>query len=416
MPDPTVVGEDLKVDERQWDQDGHKAKCEFTSDVEITTEEEALSKGQVDTSVWFVRKMRIGSHQVSMKIRHQTGVDGRGKPTYAHTPIKKSNWKISLDLERINGADAIRAKAADALCERLSGLSLPKIHRIPQRASTGRHVVEMGFYDTHFGVLVWSEEAYESCNLSDSEEIFANAVDDALDSVRGYNVDRWVFPVCNDGMHFDNLMGTTTGGTPQHASARYAQVLASYETALIKAVLRMLQVAPVDVVVVPGNHDQQSAISIGRILNAYFHGNKDVRVDTSPRLRKYYRYGTNLIGYTHGNNEKIADLTRHMPLEVPGDVWAATTCHEFHVGHWHKSKMNDTIETDEHNGIRVWTNPSLKVTDEWHYKNGYVGARRAGRCYIYEREDAFKGFFEFAARLKMPKTNAFKVDILGDSA
>jgi hypothetical protein len=403
---------DVEVDEREWSRDGDHASCEFTSDEPVVTEEDAIRKGRIDTSVWYVRRMKIGEHQVSMKLRRQKGHDSRGKPLYVDTPIKKSSWRISLELDRIKVDH--RAAASDLLVRRLEEIAPKARKRRPSDdlRGEGKHLVEMGFYDAHFGVLVWSEEAYGDSDLRESEEVYANAVADALDRVRGYRVDRFVLPIGNDGMHFDNLAKMTTGGTPQDAACRYERVLAAYEVAVVKAVEEMLLVAPVDLVAVAGNHDRQSTHAMSRILAAYFRNNPDVRVDTSPRPRKYYRYGRTLIGYVHGDEERIEDLSRLMPLEVP-EAWAETTCHEFHAGHFHKSKKVQVVDADENKGIRTWINPSLKATDAWHFRKGYVGARRAARAYLYEFEKAFQGFFEFDARTESSHRNACRVEVLG---
>lgn len=405
---------DVEVSQRKWEENGNTARCEFTSDEEVITDQDALRKGKIDTRVWYVKRMRIGAHQVSMKLREQTGVDGRGKPIYRHIPVKKSNWKISVDLERIQ--DNARQEALDILYDRLREVAAkapPRRTAGPNSRGKGSHLVEIGIYDPHFGMLVWAPEAYEHCDLRSSEEVYANAVADLMDSVGGYRVDRWVFPIGNDLMNFDNLIQTTTGGTFQDCDSRYSKVLAAAEVAVVKAVHEMLRVAPVDVVPVPGNHDYQSVGALARILAAHFRNVPDVRVDTQPRPRKYYRYFKSVIGYSHGNEEKPENLARLMPIEVPADVWAGTTCREFHVGHFHHDRAIKTLDSCEYNGIPVRVNPALAPTNAWHYRRGFVGARRAARAYIYERERAFVGYFEMEARSEIPDSARRGVDVMG---
>jgi hypothetical protein len=52
---------------------------------------------------------------------------------------------------------------------------------------------------------------------------------------------------------------------------------------------------------VPGNHDELTSFHLGEILAARYDGDKHVTVDNSARLRKYYDFGTNLFGFTHGD-------------------------------------------------------------------------------------------------------------------
>ena len=71
----------------------------------------------------------------------------------------------------------------------------------------------------------------------------------------------------------------------------------------MRAIDRLRPIAPVQVVMVTGNHDTQRLYYLGDVLEAWFRNTKDVAVDNSPRQRKYFRYHGNLIGFTHGHNE-----------------------------------------------------------------------------------------------------------------
>jgi hypothetical protein len=64
------------------------------------------------------------------------------------------------------------------------------------------------------------------------------------------------------------------------------------------------KIAPVHVPVIPGNHDETAAFTMGVVLEAEFRRDKRVTFDNGPAPRKYYRYGKTLLGYAHGNNEK----------------------------------------------------------------------------------------------------------------
>jgi hypothetical protein len=78
-----------------------------------------------------------------------------------------------------------------------------------------------------------------------------------------------------------------------------------------------VQVAPVDVLIVPGNHDRERMFYAGAALECWYHGSPNVLVDNGAQLRKYYSLGKNLIGFTHGSEEKFTMLPGIMAHEVP---------------------------------------------------------------------------------------------------
>ena len=104
-------------------------------------------------------------------------------------------------------------------------------------------------------------------------------------------------------------------------------------------------------------------------------------VDCTPTLRKYVRYGSTLIGYTHGNEEKPADLPKIMAQERKSD-WGETTYHEWRLGHNHRAKKVEFVSMDTDMGCEIRWLRSLSATDAWHYAKGYVGTRRAAESFL----------------------------------
>ena len=56
--------------------------------------------------------------------------------------------------------------------------------------------------------------------------------------------------------------------------------------------------APVDVIVVQGNHDFERMFYAGEVLSAWFKNDQGVLVDNGLDSRKYYEYGVNMIMFT----------------------------------------------------------------------------------------------------------------------
>ena len=89
---------------------------------------------------------------------------------------------------------------------------------------------------------------------------------------------------------------------------------------IIETIERLQKIAPVDVLIVPGNHDKLSIFFLGEILDIYYKNNQNVTVDTSLLPRKYYKYGTNLISLSH--NIKVKDALKLVSTEGK-DNWSS---------------------------------------------------------------------------------------------
>src|SRR3546814_19199329 len=82
----------------------------------------------------------------------------------------------------------------------------------------------------------------------------------------------------------------------------------------------------------PGNHDPHQAAMLSICLAARFHDNPRVPIDDSTSSFFYFRFGKTLIGSTHGEGAKLADLPLIMARNVK-DERAASEYRFSHCGH-----------------------------------------------------------------------------------
>lgn len=340
----------------------------------IRTVEEALAHAQVDLSVWEVERHLINSWEMGYK-------DADGLP--GTVPL----WQVKVWLRR-----RIAKRTDDAvalLCERLA-VHAPRRRSARYTPPTDPHLLEISIADMHFGKLAWAPETGENYDLHIAEELFERAIIDLLAKAAGFPVERILLPVGNDFMHIDSLLNATAAGTPQDVDGRFAKIVTAGQMALIRAIDRLEQVAPVEVLLVPGNHDQTTSWHTARFLWAYYRHDANVTVDVEHRQRKYCRYGVNLLGFTHGSEEALRALPVVMATEEPAS-WAATRFHEWHTGHWHKKKETHFTAVDSHEGVIVRALPSLTGRDEWHYSKGYIGNKLA-EAYLWSRDRGPSGY------------------------
>jgi hypothetical protein len=248
--------------------------------------------------------------------------------------------------------------------------------------------------DLHVGMLAWHRETGENYDteiaLGRMKAIAANL----LSRLSGLRVSEIVFPIGNDIFHADTHENTTTAGTRVDVDSRWQKSFQMVAEALIKGPIAWAaEIAPVRVVVVPGNHDYQRAFYLGEVMRWYYEGRGlPVEVDNSPRLRKYYRRGGVLLGFTHGAWVKVNQLPLIMATEVPED-WAGSVWREWLLGHYHRKREMAWNSTEELGGVRLRVLPSLAAPDAWHYQQGFVGGIREGTLSLYSNAGLWADYY-----------------------
>lgn len=246
----------------------------------------------------------------------------------------------------------------------------------------------LDIFDLHLGKLAWAEEVGEHYDAKIAAQVAEDAVRDLLDQARGYALEEIIVPIGNDFFNADNLVGTTTGGTRQDVDTRF-HLMFRRGRALATWMLRTCEaVAPVVVPVVPGNHDRQTSFTLGEVLDATFAANPRVTIDNTAAPQKYHLYGRNLLGFTHGDEEKPAELPQLMATDQPA-LWAESTYREFHIGHFHHGKEKAPFIVDDKTGVTVRWIRSLSGSDRWHTGKGYRG-RRGAEAFVLRRSGGIR--------------------------
>jgi len=341
----------------------------------IMTEDELLDVCQIDRSRWRVKALRANKWE-------QANAEG----------VITQLFQIRADLVPIeNGAwlTALREELLDLV--RKGAPRYPAIRRSPIKGE--RYLYELSLADLHIGKYAWAEETGgDDYDTDIASERLRVAVMALIEKAKSFPIERILWVVGNDLLQADNERNETTRGTRQDVDTRYKRVFRIACDLQVWAIERLREVAPVDVLVVPGNHDQLSAFHVGMFLEAWFRHAKDVSIDNAAALRKYYRYGRNLLGFAHGNEEKPADLPLIMAVEEKRQ-WAETSHHEWHLGHYHTRRETRYTAGDTHKGVVVRILPSLCGADAWHHSRGYIGGPKAAEAYLYEYRGGYAGHF-----------------------
>ena len=238
---------------------------------------------------------------------------------------------------------------------------------------------EISLPDIHYGKS-------SGQTLDEAEDEYMNVVKDLLNKSKGLNVDKIILPIGNDGMNSEGYSRATTKGTPQHDSAEWQDTFVGYCGLMVRAICYLARTAPVDVVVIQGNHDYERMFYSGEFLRAFFLNDERVTIDNNYDSRKYYNYGVNLIMYTHGDKEKPAEMPLIMATEQPM-LFAKAKFREVHCGHLHKEMVN------EYRGVKVRFIPSICGNDAWHKMMGYE-AKRTGQAHIWSKTRGYEGYLQ----------------------
>jgi len=309
--------------------------------------------------------------------------------------VSKNNWQVKATFGLQKPAEALQY-LHDKLMEDIEVMArrvIPVRYNPPDRGLVGAKKVmfQPTVVDMHLGNLVWGEESGEDWDMKICERVFKMTVRSLIArllEIPNLEVEEIVWLIGNDFMHADGKEAKTSSGTQLDLDNRFPKVFRKAWQLQEWAINELRQIAPVKGFVIPGNHDELSAFTVGEVLWALYRHTEDVDIDNSPKLRKYHMYGPTLIGYTHGSNEGLNKLPSIMNADRDARQYlSAAEFKEIHVGHLHHRKgIKFLPQYEDHNGVLVRVLPSVTATDDWHFGKGFVGSVRAAEGYIYSRD------------------------------
>tara|TARA_Y100001972_G_C7653727_1_gene328924 strand:+ start:1388 stop:2476 length:1089 start_codon:yes stop_codon:yes gene_type:complete len=255
----------------------------------------------------------------------------------------------------------------------------------PIETPMGEHLLIVNPADIHIGKYANELETGEKYNCEVAVNRVMEGVVGLIAKSAGFDIDRVLFCIGNDILHIDNVYSTTTKGTYQDTDGKWWE---HYEIALmlyVKCIEMLRQVAPVDVLHSMSNHDYQSGFHLAHTLKSWFRKAKDVNFDIGVSHRKYYKYGTNLIGLEHGDGAKMDALPLLMAQENSKD-WSSTTHRYWYLHHLHHKIKHKWLDGKDFIGVTVEYMRSPSSADSWHSRKGFTGAPKACEGFIHHKE------------------------------
>lgn len=230
--------------------------------------------------------------------------------------------------------------------------------------------------DPHVGLLSWAPETGESFDLKRCSEIMRGAIDSLVE--HGAPAREALIVNLGDFFHSDSSANKTArSGHALDVDGRWPKVLRvglEIMVYLVEAALRVHD--RVRVINAIGNHDDHSAIFLSVGLGLYYRNEPRVEVEQSPSLFHYHRFGSNLLGVTHGHTTKHEDLESIMASDR-AEEWGETRHRWWLCGHLHHKRQL------ERRGCVVEVFRTLAARDAWAHGAGYRSRRDMCRVTLH---------------------------------
>ena len=239
------------------------------------------------------------------------------------------------------------------------------------------NIAESVAMDIHFGSLTRKEETGIDYNMDIASKDVLESSQFHLDFISNFNPEKIVMPIGSDFFNVDTVVNTTTNGTYQSEHSTWKHTFDIGCRLMIASIDMHKQIAPVEVLIIIGNHDTQRSFALGAFLQAWYRNDPLVIINNEPTIRKYFSWGTTLIGLSHGQEKQGTNYLGLMNIEAR-EACGSAIYKEFHLGHKHHLNVKEDL------GFRVRGLGGLTATDEWHFKMGY-GALRESQAFIINK-------------------------------
>jgi hypothetical protein len=366
----------------------------------IMSYKDLLSFLKLDSREWEILKVEYGKSEGYRKDRQVKWEvkDGKVKNGYVNDSGKlliEPLFSVKVTLRR--KIEEIIARNEVAELKREAKNYAPKYKPIKYKRLKNGLLYELAMPDLQLGRLVMAEEA----GLDSNPEMYVKRADAAVRKLLevDYPISRILFPIGNDFFNSNSSENMTAHGTPQRDDVRWQRTYSLAKKTMVGLIETMSLIAPVDVFIVKGNHDEERIYYFGDTLESWFRNNKNVKVDNSPKGRKYYSFGKVLLGFAHGYYERENKLDALMGYEVP-QLWANSEFREYHLGDKHHKKDSLIFANEMENGVVVRILRSLASPSVWEYDKGFVGSLKAAEGFLWSGSDGLLA--QFTSRVKLP--------------
>jgi hypothetical protein len=294
-----------------------------------------------------------------------------------HGWIKNDNASLFFKNPNFNGVEDNQNEFTTQLLESLKEHS-PNYTKIKREKIKDGHLLVLDPADIHIGKLCTAFESGSDYNSQIAVQRVLEGVEGIMQKSNGFNIDKINFIGGNDILHIDTPQRKTTSGTPQDTDGMWYENFLIAKKLYVDILEILMQVADIHFTFNPSNHDYTNGFFLADVVKTHFRNCEEITFDTSIAHRKYFTYGKNLIGTTHGDGAKQSDLPLIMANESKD--WSNTKHRYMYTHHVHHKTSKD------YHGVTVESLRSPSGTDSWHHRNGYTLVPKAVEGFIHHKE------------------------------
>jgi hypothetical protein len=343
----------------------------------IMTKDDVIKHFNIDTNIWWVKEFTLKTSEgyrkdrsVQWEVENGTVVSGKVNDTgkllivpmfHTETKFVRRNEFSFEDVDRFFKNYSSEKKST---------------YTQPKNFHANGKILEIDLADMHVGnASVYGEEMSieDKCNL---------VIDKIIAKCKNVRLEKIILANLGDWLHYDTYKQTTTSGTNVTSYMDLYSIFDIGARMLINVIDKLVQIAPVEVIGIFGNHDRASSYFLTKAIEFYYRENDCVFVDSGHLPRKFRKFGNCLVMFAHGDLPKgnVPSLLQREARKEFGETKYA----EIHCGHFHSQSV---IEKD---GVIIRYLPTLTSTDAWHYENGYTGALHATVSFLWDKENGLE--------------------------
>lgn len=252
--------------------------------------------------------------------------------------------------------------------------------------------------DAHIGMLAWAEETGADYDLSISESLHKQAINQLIKAAP--MAESCVILDVGDFIHADNLVGQTSrSGHNLDMDGRMHKVIRVVMRIVQYYIERALEKFP-RVIYRPemGNHNDMGAIWLQESFSIIYANNPRVSVANQPGNRFYWQHGLCYFGSHHGHEIKIDKLPEVMATHLV-DKGVKTQFRKWFTGHIHHQTKKDfgfcevqsyrtLASLDAYAASHGYNAPRDISLEVWHKENGEVATHRVNVAMLKTKEEA----------------------------
>jgi hypothetical protein len=311
------------------------------------------------------------------RIKDESNASGINEKDVKHGWIKTDKASLFFKNPNFNGSEDKQNDFTKELLNTLKDHS-PNYVKLKRKKLKDGHLLVIDPADIHIGKLCTAFESGSDYNSQIAVKRVLEGVDGILQKANGFNIDKINFIGGNDILHIDTPQRKTTSGTPQDTDGMWYTNFLIAKKLYVDILEKLIKIADVHFTFNPSNHDYTNGFFLADVVKTHFRNCKNITFDTSIAHRKYFTYGSNLIGTTHGDGAKQSDLPLIMANESKD--WSDTKHRYIYTHHVHHKNSKD------YHGVTVESLRSPSGTDSWHHRNGYTLVPKAVEGFIHHKD------------------------------